>query len=88
MLYRPLWRFCNVATVRRECSKPLRQRTENKGGFIMWYRAEYEDENIEMILADDDNQALEIALDNETEFGTLFNLFLLDENDNEIATIF
>lgn len=54
----------------------------------MWYRAEYEDENIEMILADDDNQALEIALDNETEFGTLFNLFLLDENDNEIATIF
>ena len=54
----------------------------------MWYRAEYEDENYQMILADDDNQALEIALDDETDFGMLFNLFLLDENDNEIATIF
>lgn len=54
----------------------------------MWYRAEYENDNFEMILADDDNQALEIALDNEEEFGTLFNVFLLDEKDNEIATIF
>lgn len=54
----------------------------------MWYRAEYEDEKFEMVLAADDNQALELALDNEIEFGTLFNLFLLDENNNEVATIF
>ena len=54
----------------------------------MWYRAEFEDDNFEMILADDDKEAFEKALEMEEEFGTLFNVFLLDENDNEIATIF
>lgn len=54
----------------------------------MWYRAEFEDDNFEMILADDDNEAFEKAQEMEEEFGTLFNVFLLDENDNEIATIF
>lgn len=54
----------------------------------MWYKAEYESDDFQLILASDDNQALEIALDNENEFGTLFNLFLIDENYNEIKTIF
>lgn len=54
----------------------------------MWYKAEYELDEFQLILAENDNQALEIAYDNESEFGTLFNLFLLDENDNEIKTIF
>ena len=54
----------------------------------MWYRAEYECDDFQMILADNDNEAFEIALDNEEEFGTLFNVFLLDENDNEIRTVF
>ena len=54
----------------------------------MWYRAEFEDDNFEMILADNDNEAFEKAQEMEGEFGTLFNLFLLDDNDNEISTIF
>lgn len=54
----------------------------------MWYKAEYEDDRFEMILADNDQEAFEKAYENEEEFGTLFNVFLLDENDNEIATIF
>lgn len=54
----------------------------------MWYKAEYELDDFQLILADNDNLALEIALDNENEFGTLFNLFLIDENYNEIKTIF
>lgn len=54
----------------------------------MWYKAEYESDDFQLILAENDNQALETAIDNESEFGTLFNLFLLDENDNEIKTIF
>lgn len=54
----------------------------------MWYKAEYEDDRFEMILADNDNDAIDIALDNEEEFGTLFNVFLLDENDNEVKMIF
>ena len=33
----------------------------------MWYKAEYECDDFQMILADNDNEALEIALDNEEE---------------------
>lgn len=54
----------------------------------MWYRAEYEDERFEMILADNDNEAFEKAQEMEEEFGTLFNLFLLDDNDEVTKTVF
>ena len=54
----------------------------------MWYKAEYEDDRFEMILADSDEEAFQQAYDNEDEFGTLFNVFALDENDNEIKTVF
>ena len=54
----------------------------------MWYKAEYEDDRFEMILADSDEEAFQQAYDNEDEFGTLFNVFALDENDNEIRTVF
>ena len=53
----------------------------------MWYKAEFEDDNFEMILAGSDKEALESAFDMEEECGTLFNLFLLDDKDNEIKTI-
>lgn len=59
-----------------------------KGGLCMWYKAEYEDDRFEMVLADSDEEALQIAYDNEDEFGTLFNVFAIDENDNEIRTVF
>ena len=54
----------------------------------MWYKAEYEDDRFEMILANSDEEALEKAYDNEEEFGTLFNVFALDDDDNEIRTVF
>ena len=37
------------------------------GGNNMWYRAEFEDENFEMILADNDNEAFESAREMEEE---------------------
>lgn len=54
----------------------------------MWYRAEFEDDNFEMILADNDREATEQAYDLEEEHGIVFNLFLLDDNDNEVRTVF
>lgn len=54
----------------------------------MWYRAEYEDERFEMILADNDEEALEEAFEMEEEFGTLFNVFAVDDDYNEIRTVF
>ena len=54
----------------------------------MWYRAEFEDENFEMVLADSDNEAFEKAKEMEEEHGTLFNVFLLDDDYNEVRTVF
>lgn len=51
------------------------------------YKAEYEDENFEIILADNDSEALEEAWNKEKEHGTLFNLFEIDENYEEIRTV-
>lgn len=55
----------------------------------MWYRAELENDNFEMILADNDNEAYEKAIALAEEMGdTLFNLFLLDDNDEIVRTVF
>ena len=54
----------------------------------MWYRAEFECDNFEMILADSDNEAFETAKEMEGEKGTLFNVFLLDDDYNEVRTVF
>lgn len=54
----------------------------------MWYRADFEDENFEMILADSDDEAFEAAKEMEEEKGTLFNVFLLDDDNNEVRTVF
>lgn len=54
----------------------------------MWYKAEFEDDNFEMILADNDDEAFEEAQEMEEEYGTLFNLFLVDDECNEIKTVF
>ena len=53
----------------------------------MDYKAEYEDGNFEMINANYDSDALAEAYNLEKEHGTLFNLFEVDEDYNEIRTI-
>lgn len=54
----------------------------------MWYRAEFEDDNFEMILTDSDNEAFETAKEMEDEHGILFNVFLVDDDYNEVRTVF
>lgn len=52
------------------------------------YRAEYADEDVmEIILADNDMDALSEAWEMEKEHGTLFNLALLDEEYNIIREV-
>lgn len=52
------------------------------------YRAEYADEDVmEIILADNDMDALGEAWEMEKEHGTLFSLALLDEDYNVQRTI-
>lgn len=53
---------------------------------MKWYRAEIEDDNFEMILADNE----EDAINQYFELGKkhdLFNLIELDDDDNEVRTI-
>ena len=54
----------------------------------MWYKAEYEYDDFQMILADNDIDALKNALEREEEYGILLNIFLLDDNDKEIKKIY
>lgn len=55
---------------------------------LKMYKAEYEDENFEMILADNDNEAMKEAGRYESEHGIVFNLFEIDENYDEIRTVY
>lgn len=53
------------------------------------YRADYADENVmEIILAENTQDALDEAMGYEEEHGTLFNLTLLDDDYNELETVF
>jgi hypothetical protein len=51
------------------------------------YRAEYSDENFEIIVADNDSEALNQAWEYENEHGTLFNLVEVDSDYEEIRTV-
>lgn len=51
------------------------------------YKAEYEDDNFELIDASNDNEALTEAWKYEFEHGTLFNLFEVNEDYDEIKTV-
>lgn len=53
----------------------------------MKYQAEYADENFAIFEADSDNEALDEAWSMEKEHGSLFNLFEIDEDYEEIRTI-
>ena len=55
----------------------------------MQYKAEYEnDDTFEIIIADNDNDAIEQAKIYEDNNGILFNVVLLDDNYNEIKIVF
>lgn len=51
------------------------------------YRAEIEDDNFEIILAEDDNDALKQYWELEEQGHELFNLYELDENYDIVRTI-
>lgn len=54
----------------------------------MWYKAEFENDEFEMILADSDDDALQQAFDMEEERNdTLFNLFLVNDEYENVRTI-
>lgn len=51
------------------------------------YRAEIEDDNFEIIFADNDYDAMEEYLNLAKEGHDIFNLFELDDDNNVIRTI-
>ena len=51
------------------------------------YRAEIEDDNFEIILAEDDNDALKQYWELEEQGHELFNLYELDENYDIVRTL-
>ena len=52
------------------------------------YKAVYEDEEFEIIYADNDNEAMKKADRYESEHGIVFNLFEIYENYDEIRTVY
>lgn len=52
------------------------------------YKAEYEDEEFEIIYSDNDNEAMKEADKYESQHGIVFNLFEIDENYDEIRTVY
>jgi len=55
----------------------------------IYYRAEYENEEVmEIITASSHEEAIQEAFTYEEEHGTLFNVYLLDEDYNELETVF
>ena len=53
------------------------------------YKAEYADGEMEVFsYCDNDSEAMKEAESYESEHGTLFNLFEVDENYDEIRTVY
>lgn len=52
------------------------------------YEALYEDEEFEIIYADNDNEAIKEAYKYESKHGIVFNLFEIDDNYDEIRTVY
>ena len=53
------------------------------------YKAEFEDDEIEVFsYCSNDDEALKEAFSMESEHGTLFNLFEVDEDYNTLRTVF
>lgn len=49
------------------------------------YRVEIEDDNFELIFAESDDEAVSEAIN---DYETVFNVVLLDDDYNEIRTVF
>lgn len=65
------------------------QRKPDKAPESRTYKAEYADDEMEVFsYCSNDEEALEEARKCEKEHGTLFNLFEVDENYDEIRTVF
>ena len=54
----------------------------------MMYKAEYEDEEFELLSSDNYDDAFKEANEYEKEHGLLFNIYLLDDDYNEIETVY
>lgn len=54
----------------------------------MIYRAEYQNEEFLVIEADDNDEAISEASRYEEENGLLWNVYLMDEDYNEIECVF
>ena len=52
------------------------------------YKAIYEDEEFEIIYADNDNEAMKEADKYESEHGFVFNLFEIDKDYDEVRTVY
>lgn len=52
------------------------------------YKVNYADENFEIVYADNDREAWEEAEKYEDEHGNIFDIFEIDENYNEVRTVF
>lgn len=52
------------------------------------YKAVYEDEEFEIIYADNDNEAMKEADKYESEHGIVFNLFEINEDYDEVRTVY
>jgi hypothetical protein len=52
------------------------------------YKAEFADEEMEIFTAETNSQAIDEAYKMEKEHGNVWNIYLLDEDYNEIETIF
>ena len=52
------------------------------------YKAVFEDDEFEIIDADNDKEAIEESYKCESEHGIVFNVFEIDENFDEVRTVF
>ena len=52
------------------------------------YKAEYEDDNFEIITADKDSEAIEVAETYESEHGIIFNVYEINNDYENIRMIY
>lgn len=74
-----------ITTKNGKFHNKVKKQKENKD---KTYKAEYFDDSFEIFSFNNDNEALQEAYDMETENNHLINLFEIDEDYNEIRTIF
>ncbi len=51
------------------------------------FKADFEDEEMEVFFAKNDDEAMKIAFSFEEDHGILFNVFEIDQNYDEIRTL-